>query len=154
MTTVLAIDPGSEFSAFVYWDGKQILGLGKVPNEELRGELEAGELWAMLPRHLAVEMIASYGMPVGREVFETCVWIGRFIEAWGGPHTMVYRRHVKLELCNSAKAKDSNVSQALRDRFGWTRSQARKLGLKADIWQALGVAVCWYDTLRDEKRSE
>lgn len=154
MTTVLAIDPGPVESAFVVWDGEEILGLGKVPNEELRAELEGGIPWAKLPSVLAIEMISSYGMPVGAEVFETCVWIGRFVEAWGGDFQYVTRRAVKLELCNSARAKDSNVSQALRDRFGWTRSEARKLGLKADIWQALGVAVCWHDTLRDEKPAE
>ncbi len=144
-STVLAIDPGPALSAYVWWDGFEILGLGKVPNEDLLGLMRCD----LKDRTLAIEMIASYGMPVGASVFETCVWIGRFVEAWGGDFQYVTRRAVKLHLCNSAKAKDSNVSQALRDRFGWTRSEARKLGLKADVWQALGVAVCWYDTLRD-----
>ncbi len=153
--TVLAIDPGSAQSGWVLFDGEKILELGLTPNLEMlanmrliaasqasHSEGKAG--------HLAIEMIASYGMPVGREVFETCVWIGRFIEAWGGPHTLVYRREVKLHLTDSPRSKDPNVSQALRDRFGWTRSDARKLGLKSDIWQALGVACTYWDTMRKE----
>ncbi len=158
-STVLAIDPGSTHSGWVVFDGEllggKLLACGLCENLELRDKLNCCGLESRpLPTTIAVEMISSYGMPVGASVFETCVWIGRFVEAWGGDFQYVTRRAVKLHLCNSAKAKDSNVSQALRDRFGWTRSEARKLGLKADIWQALGVAVCWYDTLRDEKRSE
>ena len=36
---------------------------------------------------------------VGREVFDTVLWIGRFIEAWqahGGEYQLIYRRQVKL----------------------------------------------------------
>jgi hypothetical protein len=58
-------------------------------------------------------------------VFETCVWIGRFIEAWArfadvlshGPR-LVYRKDVKLRLCGTVKAKDPNVRQALLDLYG------------------------------------
>ena len=178
MPTVLAIDPGSTRSGWVIFDGK-LRKCGLVGNLKLRNLLRYGgydegtraqlrvlpvakrsdyQTWLMSCGRdekftLAVEMIASYGMPVGASVFETCVWIGRFVEAWGGDFQYVTRRAVKLELCNSAKAKDSNVSQALRDRFGWSRSEARKLGLKADIWQALGVAVCWWETMRDYDRA-
>jgi len=71
-------------------------------------------------------MIASYGMPVGREVFETCLWIGRFIECWCGPYTLVYRREVKSFLCADSRAKDSNVRQAVIDRYGGKEAANRQ----------------------------
>lgn len=102
---------------------------------------------------MAIEMIASYGMPVGREVFETCLWIGRFIEAWGGPYTLVYRRDVKLHLCGQARAKDGNVRQAIIDRFGGKQSAIGNkktpgplYGVSGDVWQALAVAITFADT--------
>lgn len=100
----------------------------------------------MVGNELAIEMIASYGMPVGREVFETCVWIGRFIEAWGGTYAMtrVTRNEVKNHLCGSSKAKDSNIRQALIDLFGPPGKKSDPgptFGLSGDMWAALGVAA-------------
>jgi hypothetical protein len=97
-------------------------------------------------------MIASYGMPVGREVFETCLWIGRFVEAWasrGGEYRLVYRREVKLHLCESVRANDANIRAALIDRFGpgkpaaigTKKAPGPLYGLKGDEWAALGVAL-------------
>lgn len=70
---------------------------------------------------LVIEMIASYGMAVGKEVFDTCVWIGRFKETAIMNHKKVeyiYRKDEKMNICHSMKAKDSNIRQALIDRFG------------------------------------
>lgn len=49
---------------------------------------------------LVIEMIASYGMPVGKEVFETCVWIGRFVELAKIQNIdveYIYRKDKKIE---------------------------------------------------------
>lgn len=145
---ILALDPGYTQTAWcVLVDGRPFEH-GLDPNDAV---LERVRSWGT-DYQLAVEMIASYGMPVGREVFDTCVWIGRFVEAWarrGGRHRLVYRREVKLHLCNSAKAKDANVRAAIIDFFGPGKDAAvgRKArpgplyGIKADIWAALAVAL-------------
>src|SRR5688500_13220198 len=112
---VLAIDPGNERSAFVLYDGARI---------EAKGILENADLLARIADFVqdgtvcAVEMIASYGMAVGAEVFDTCVWIGRFIERWesltkGREADLVVRRIVKMHLCGANNAKDSNLRAAL-----------------------------------------
>jgi hypothetical protein len=49
-----------------------------------------------------------------------------------------------MHLCNSMRAKDANVRQALIDRFGpvGTKKQPGKLyGVATHYWAALGVAV-------------
>ncbi|MDP3703585.1 MAG: hypothetical protein Q8R78_04295 [Candidatus Omnitrophota bacterium] len=110
------------------------------------------------PAAIVFEQIESYGMPVGREIFATVFWTGRFYQAALGyvqDVVQLPRRAVKLHLCQSARAKDSNVRQALIDRFGGLEKARGKkaskgplYGLKADEWSALAVAVTWWDLHR------
>jgi hypothetical protein len=158
---LLAIDPGNIESGYVVIDASTCrpIRTGKVPNHELLGysRLAAGQPTLRDVDYVAIEMVASYGMAVGKEVFETCVWIGRFAEAL---HTLeprlVYRRDVKLHHCHSAKAKDANITQALIDRFALNEPNRGKgtkaapgwfYGFRADIWQAYALAVHVADTL-------
>lgn len=103
-----------------------------------------------------IEMIASYGMPVGKEVFDTCVWIGRFIERILRFATdkiyYIYRKDEKMNICHSMKAKDSNIRQALIDRFGKVgtkKDQGWFYGFKADIWSAYAVGITYLDMLKE-----
>jgi hypothetical protein len=82
MIRLLAIDPGSEQSGFVEYDhgAGAILEHGVADNEILLARCWR-ERDPAVEHHLAIEMIDVFGM-AGRTVFETCVWIGRFIEAW------------------------------------------------------------------------
>lgn len=150
---VLAIDPGPEQSGWVRLLGDRLLESGVSPNDRMLEIVRRGDAAVC-----AIEMIASYGMAVGREVFETCVWIGRLQQSWHRPDDvrLVYRRAVKLHLCGSPKAKDTNIRQALLDRWPrsgggatpqvGTKGQPGPLyGISSHAWPALGVAV----TVRD-----
>lgn len=149
---ILAIDPGPVRSAWVWMHAGEIGAFDCQPNAQVLRHLEK-------PRHgevLALEMIASYGMSVGAEVFETCVWIGQFLREWerqDGKAERIFRREVKLHLCGQARAKDGNIRQALIDRYGGKESAiGRKAtpgplyGMSGDVWAALAVAVTYADT--------
>ena len=152
---ILAIDPGNVESAFVIMDKKyRPLEFGKWENDRILGLISCSGVCC---KEFVIEMVASYGMAVGATVFETCVWIGRFIEAAervGMKVTRVYRKDVKMNLCNSMKAKDSNIRQALIDRFAQHDLKNGKgtkgnpdwfYGVSKDVWSAIAVSVTYYD---------
>jgi hypothetical protein len=160
---VLAIDPGTTESAFVLYDAHnaRLLKRGKVPNEQLRDHLYAWEYDDLTK--LVIEMVASYGAPVGKETFETVRWIGRFEEAalvrgsFDGDVALVYRNDVKMHLCHTLKKiTDGAIRQCLVDRFGPTKEAAigkKKnpgplYGVSGDEWQALALAVTFADKLK------
>ena len=151
---ILAIDPGNIESAYVLMDyDLKPVEIGKVDNIKM---LEIIETEAY--EHIAIEMVASYGMAVGETVFETVFWIGRYWETALLTNCTymkrIYRKDVKMNLCHTMKAKDGNIIQALVDRFASnTRNKGKGVkanpgwfyGFKADIWQAYAVGVTYYD---------
>ena len=139
---IIAIDPGTTESAFVGWDGKKVTDSGFVPNGILIDYFFARQSFRMADA-IAIEMIACYGMAVGKETFETCVWIGRFIEASPIMPRRVYRKDIKIHLCGSMKAKDANIRQALIDKHGAPGTKKKPgptHGVSGHLWAALAVA--------------
>lgn len=112
---ILAIDPGNRESAWLRLDNGQPTDFGKEDNEEVRRKLNALEFDC---DHLAIEYMKPRGMPTSKEEMDTQFWAGRFVEAWGGEWSPIHRHTVKIQLCNSSRAKDPNIRQALIDRFG------------------------------------
>ena len=156
---ILAIDPGNVESAYVLLDPQTYSPIehAKVENSTLR-EILLQKIKALQSLEVAIEMVASYGMPVGREVFETCVWIGRYAELLESsriPVAFVYRKDVKMNLCGQTKAKDSNIRMALIDRFavhdlkngkGTKANPDFFANFKSDQWAAMAVGVTYLDS--------
>lgn len=154
---ILAIDPGNVESGIVLMENNlKILEAEKLDNKNILRRILSCQYVGV--EHVAIEMVASYGMAVGATVFETCVWIGRFTEALlfttGIEPKFIYRKDEKMNLCGSMKAKDSNIVQALIDRFAPNTNNRGKgtkkepgwfYGFKKDIWQAYAVGVTYHD---------
>ena len=150
---IFGVDPGPEDSAFLVLEDGRVSHFGIVPNAGILQRIDyRGDTRDSV---LVIEMVASYGMPVGREVFETCVWIGRFEQAWGpAKRDRLTRQDVKRQLCNgNMRAKDKHVRQVMLDRFGPGKAKAVGLkktpgplyGISKDVWAALAIAVAYSD---------
>lgn len=177
---LLAIDPGSEHSGFVEYAVLEdsyvriagsirtlgtIVESGVETNEEILARCWRREHGG--GTHLAIELINVFGK-ANSDVFRTCIWHGRFVEAWGAvEYSEITRAAVKQHLCGTARSGDSDVRAALVSLWG---GEARAIGGKgrgkaktapgplhgvtSHAWSALGVAVTWADLRQQQREAE
>jgi hypothetical protein len=150
---IYALDPGPTQSALVILDGSRVveahISLNDAMLEFLTGRGETEDV-------LVVEQVASYGMAVGAEVFETVWWSGRFHQAWhigpGATAQRLPRLKVKLALCHDSRAKDTNIRQAVIDLYGGpeqTRKGGALAGIKKDLWAALALGLAYQELAKE-----
>lgn len=158
---ILAIDPGPVQSGWVLYlpHPRRIINSAIDDNTRLMLQLQG----RFIGPYLVIEQVEHYGtgMPVGKSIFETVRWAGRFeqriLDGGGSIASYLPRRTVKLHLCKSMRATDANVRQALIDRFpatgggktpqiGIKKKPGPLYGIKSHEWSALALAVTFAET--------
>jgi hypothetical protein len=152
--TILGIDPGSEKSGFAIFCPSR----GWVDNAGTISNLELMESYAPYWNQVVIEEFQSYGVKVGRDVFTACHWGGRFCQAfaidYSASNVQMWSRQKVLNNFGASKrglsTTDTQVRASLIRKFGGkasTKKHGRLEGVTCHAWQALGVAVSWYETV-------
>lgn len=159
MKNVIGIDPGNKETAVCIYNGTRIMYCDKIDNETIVSRLskqwtEASAVGDLAPPDIFIEDIQAMGMAVGQEVFDTAKMIGRMqqtLENRGTEYNMVKRTEIKLHHCNTTRAKDTNIRQALIDRFGDKGTKKEPgffFGISGnDQWSACAIAIYGHDKL-------
>jgi hypothetical protein len=154
MPICIAIDPGPEESAWIFWDGKKILRA-----ENLTNDVMVDWLAHPVPPHYgeelvcAIEQIRGFGVMASDKLFDTCCWTGRFLQAFGADRTFwVPRKKAAAHICGvGGISKDSFVREAIIARFGGkeaTKKGGELHGISKHLWPALAVALTFWDTTK------
>lgn len=144
---IFAIDPGTAQSAYVIFKNGLIQEKGIYPNPDIPVIIETAAAIDLV----AIEFIQCYGMAVGREVYETVWWAGRFGErasvCYGKDKVKRFARPtIKSFLTGIPRAKDPDVRRALMTRYGGTKKGEPLHGVANDMWAALAVAAYVYES--------
>lgn len=158
MQKILSIDVGTNETGYCIVENETYkpLQFGKINNEELLKIVKVEEYDT-----LVYEEFQSYGMPIGISTIASITWNGRYIQSAldrNIPTFPIYRKEEKINICNSMKAKDSNIRQALIDRFatfdfkngkGTKKQKDFFFGFSKDIWSAFAIAITFLDKQKD-----
>ena len=153
---ILGVDPGTSQTGWVIYDTvtHSVEDSGVTENEEfLNFVIETQDYDIM-----AIERIASYGMPIGADTIRTIEYIGRYWQK-----VLNSKKNVRVELfykkvdinpyiCGSNKAKDANILQDIIDMFpktgggsnpaiGTSKQPGALYGISTHKWAALAVAL-------------
>lgn len=137
-------------SGFVIIDNSALMESGNLCNHKLLKLL--GDFTE--PTLLGIESIASFGRGVGSNIFNTCIWIGRFQQAWYDPEGvfLIKRKTIVTGLTGSPKSGDSQVRRHLLrlyepigggkiPQIGIKKQKGPLYGISSHSWQALAVAL-------------
>ena len=166
MPYVLAVDPGTKSSGVILANLAEplkpttdssicptIIYHDHMNNHELVDSLRLPRFSVnnedYILKYVAIENMVSYNMRVGRETFETCMWIGRFIEAvlsnsQLSTALLIPRPSVKMLLCGSMRAKDADIRRSISDLYGGKGTKASPgplFGIAQHKWSALAIAM-------------
>jgi hypothetical protein len=153
----VCIDPGPEQSAYVVWDAEAhdfyMNGANVEKHAIVSTEGMIGRLRTLVRNGIevvAIEMIQSFGMPVGRSTFQTVLNIGRFVQAvYEVNPTADVRLYGRPSIKGQLGGKnDAEIRASLRLRYGEARKGEKLEGVVKDQWSALALA-----TAIDEKPS-
>lgn len=127
---ILAIDPGPTKSAWLTFDTEtdDPVNWGHDTNEAVLDNINYQDV--VYAERLVLEQVAAMGMDVGKDVFETVFWTGRFFQGWNErmrysetrekmDHAdRIKRMEVKMHICHDSRAKDKNIRQSIIDMYG------------------------------------
>lgn len=156
MKSIIGLDPGSEKSAYVWWDGKAIMDRGIYPNEEILELLEGLYTKWREPIILAIETMVSIPGGGGKSIVDTIFWSGQFYNEWHGEKAKVPVHVVRKALGGKD---DPGIRAALIVKFGEPGSaknpnlityQLRGQGYH--LWRAFAVCVFYMDHLKFQDR--
>ena len=168
VTIYVGIDPGTTSSgiAVIKDTGASvpsIVAADLLPNGDvmltLRKLLRACNV-AAASTGIAIEEVRSYGMAVGQTTFDTCVWSGALasaIQIFINPMWVIWlgrKADVCTTICQSTRAKDANIRQAMVDYYGVPGTKKERgptYGVTADMWSALALATTAYRYASDPK---
>ena len=154
---IIAIDPGTFESALATYDGVKPLWFDILDNFTVLQMFRDAHPVLQGATHCVIEKIVSYGNAMGQTTIDTAMWTGVFM-ACCDEHvckaTLMRRKEVGKHLCLNGNAKDSNITQALADRFAYgIRNKGKGVikepgyfyGFRDDIWQAFALGVTYWD---------
>jgi len=109
---ILSIDPGSDYSGIVFFNvvDDRLLKSCKIDNESVQRIIDINRTKISL---VVIEMLSSYGI-VGASVFETAIWIGKYIrhlETIGLPWILIKRSTVR----GYWEPKDGKLEELIRN---------------------------------------
>lgn len=154
---ILAIDPANLESAYCIIESNSYkpISFDKIENNKMFDVLKANKDI----KKIIIEEVRSYGMSVGQTVFDTCRWYGRFeqfaLDTIPDVEVVyICRKDVKMNLCGTMRAKDSNIRMALIDRFGVVGVKANQgwfYGFKADVWSSYALGITYLDIIKNKE---
>lgn len=119
---IVCFDPGNNLTGWCVYsiENKVLFYKNKEDNLEVIEKFkEFFQKYNIL--QVGIEYPSSYGMSVGQSLYDTCTFVGILIQISKDNNInpeLVFRKSVKMFLCNSVRAKDAEVNLRVREYFG------------------------------------